>query len=103
MLARSAAKSFATQSERSGHRGIFARFGYVANDLACVKTHTSGKCRKYNSPICHPAMRPQRYPFIGERILGFRWNWVLEMGGISLVLIASEWRRKRKSEAAASM
>ncbi len=39
--------------------------------------------------------------FIGERILGFRWNWVLEMGGISLALIASIWRRKRKTESAA--
>jgi len=32
--------------------------------------------------------------FIGGRVLSFRWNWILEMGGISLVLIASEWRRK---------
>jgi hypothetical protein len=31
--------------------------------------------------------------FIGEKILGFRWNWVLEMGGISVVLVASRWRR----------
>jgi len=31
--------------------------------------------------------------FIGQRILGLTWNWVLEMGGISLVLVASEWRR----------
>ena len=31
--------------------------------------------------------------FIGTRVLGFRWNWVLEMGGISLTLIASIWRR----------
>jgi hypothetical protein len=30
---------------------------------------------------------------IGQRILGLTWNWVLEMGGISLVLVASEWRR----------
>jgi len=33
--------------------------------------------------------------FLGERILGFRWNWILEMGGISLVLVGSKWRRKR--------
>ena len=39
--------------------------------------------------------------FIGERILGLRWNWVLEMGGISLALIASEWRRRRNAEATA--
>jgi hypothetical protein len=39
--------------------------------------------------------------FIGELILGLRWNWVLEMGGISLALVASEWRRRRKAEATA--
>ena len=33
--------------------------------------------------------------FIGEKLLGIRWNWILEMGGISLVLAASEWRRRR--------
>ena len=33
--------------------------------------------------------------FIGTRILGLRWNWVLEMGGISLVLLASQWRQVR--------
>lgn len=31
--------------------------------------------------------------FIGEKFLGFRWNWILEMGGISVVLVASYWRR----------
>ena len=31
--------------------------------------------------------------FIGQRILGLRWNWILEMSGISLVLIASQWRQ----------
>ena len=30
---------------------------------------------------------------IGQRILALTWNWILEMGGISLVLVASEWRR----------
>ena len=35
--------------------------------------------------------------FLGESILGFRWNWILEMGGISLVLVGSEWRRKREN------
>lgn len=39
--------------------------------------------------------------FIGERVLGLRWNWILEIGGISLALIASRWRRNRKAEAAA--
>ena len=32
--------------------------------------------------------------FIGQKILGFRWNWILEMGGICVVLLASEWRRR---------
>ena len=30
--------------------------------------------------------------FIGQRVLGFRWNWILEMGGIGLVILASLWR-----------
>jgi hypothetical protein len=34
--------------------------------------------------------------FLGERILGFRLNWILEIGGISLVLVGSEWRGKRR-------
>ena len=37
--------------------------------------------------------------FLGERILGFRLNWILEIGGISLVLVGSEWRRKRRNAA----
>jgi hypothetical protein len=32
--------------------------------------------------------------FIGETILGLRWNWVIEIGGITLVLASSRWRRK---------
>ena len=31
--------------------------------------------------------------FIGESVLGLRWNWVIEISGISLVLIASQWRQ----------
>jgi hypothetical protein len=31
--------------------------------------------------------------FLFERILGLRWNWVIEIGGISVVLLASEWRQ----------
>jgi hypothetical protein len=31
--------------------------------------------------------------FIGESILGLRWNWVIEISGISLVFIASQWRQ----------
>ena len=31
--------------------------------------------------------------FIGQRILGLRWNWVLEMSGIRLVLFASQCRQ----------
>ena len=30
---------------------------------------------------------------IGRTVLGFRWNWILEMGGIGLVLLASQWRQ----------
>ena len=33
--------------------------------------------------------------FIGQRILGLRWNWILEIGGIGLVLLASRWRQLR--------
>jgi hypothetical protein len=32
--------------------------------------------------------------FIGERVLGLKWNWIIEMGGISIVLFGSEWRRR---------
>ncbi len=35
--------------------------------------------------------------FIGNTILGFRWNWILEMGGISVVLLASQWRQRYAS------
>jgi hypothetical protein len=35
--------------------------------------------------------------FIGDRILGLKWNWVLEMGGIATVIIASEWRGRTPS------
>jgi hypothetical protein len=38
--------------------------------------------------------------FIGERILGLSWNWILEASGINFVLMASQWRRKRKNVAA---
>ena len=30
---------------------------------------------------------------ITSSIFGFRWNWILEMGGIILVLVASRWRQ----------
>jgi hypothetical protein len=30
---------------------------------------------------------------IGETVLGFRWNWIIEMGGISIVVVAGFWRR----------
>lgn len=30
--------------------------------------------------------------FIGTRILGLKWNWLLEMGGIVIVILSSEWR-----------
>jgi len=32
--------------------------------------------------------------FIGNTVLGFRWNWILEVGGISTVLLASQWRQR---------
>jgi hypothetical protein len=32
--------------------------------------------------------------FISSSVLGVRWNWVLEMGGISIVFLASYWRRR---------
>ena len=35
--------------------------------------------------------------FIGKTVLGARWNWILEIGGISAVLLASWWRRKGKA------
>jgi hypothetical protein len=31
---------------------------------------------------------------IGGEVLGWRWNWILEIGGISVVLGASCWRRR---------
>ena len=31
--------------------------------------------------------------FIGESVLGLRWNWVIEISGISLVFTASRWRQ----------
>jgi len=36
--------------------------------------------------------------FIGKTILGFRWNWILEMSGIVLVLLASGWRQVHAAE-----
>lgn len=32
--------------------------------------------------------------FIHSTVFGARWNWVLEMGGIIVVLVASLWRRR---------
>jgi len=29
---------------------------------------------------------------IYDKTLGFRWNWILEMGGVGVVLVASRWR-----------
>jgi hypothetical protein len=33
--------------------------------------------------------------FIVDRILGLKWNCVIEMSGISIVLLGSEWRRRK--------
>ena len=38
--------------------------------------------------------------FIGTTFLGLRWNWILEMGGITIVLLASQWRRTKQKRAA---
>lgn len=32
---------------------------------------------------------------IGRKILGLRWNWILEIGGIMIVLLAARWRLKQ--------
>jgi hypothetical protein len=48
--------SFRGAAEVRG-RGGLGRF--VANDPGCVKTHTSVKCKKYNSPTWDPAMLAQ--------------------------------------------
>jgi len=32
---------------------------------------------------------------ITSSIFGFRWNWILEMGGIIVVLLASRWRQNQ--------
>jgi hypothetical protein len=31
--------------------------------------------------------------FIGQTVFGFRWNWILEISGIALVLLTSQWRQ----------
>ena len=31
--------------------------------------------------------------FLSQSALGLRWNWILEMGGISVVILGSIWRR----------
>ncbi|WP_246733794.1 hypothetical protein [Rhizobium sp. 57MFTsu3.2] len=33
--------------------------------------------------------------FFGSRLLGLKWYWILEMAGILIVLLASEWRRAK--------
>ena len=35
--------------------------------------------------------------FIGETILGLKWNWLLEMSGISIAIVASKCRRSMAS------
>jgi hypothetical protein len=41
--------------------------------------------------------------FIGESVLGLRWNWVIEISGISLVLIASQWRQISLSKSTSAL
>jgi hypothetical protein len=53
------------------------------------------------SVICYVLIRAASFHhidrFIGAEILGLRWNWILEIGGISVVLAASYSRRKQAS------
>src|ERR1019366_4136045 len=56
-------RKFCPLSDNNGQRWILAGDGLSANDLGCVKTHTSEKCRKYNSPTWHPTVCPQHYQF----------------------------------------
>jgi hypothetical protein len=53
------------------------------------------------SVICYVLIRASSFHhvdrFIGAEVLGMRWNWILEIGGISVVLVASYWRRRLKS------
>jgi hypothetical protein len=53
------------------------------------------------SVICYVLIRAASFlhidRFIGAEILGLRWNWILEIGGISVVLAASYWRRRQAS------
>ena len=32
--------------------------------------------------------------FIGGRIFGLHWNWVLQMSGVGVVLMASAWQNR---------
>jgi hypothetical protein len=49
------------------------------------------------SVICFVLIRAASFHHIdrviGGEVLGWRWNWILEIGGISVVLAASYWRR----------
>lgn len=40
--------------------------------------------------------------FLFKRILGLRWNWVIEISGISAVLLASRWRQVSSKSISAS-
>jgi hypothetical protein len=74
---------------------IWARHAPVATWLALI-----GTTLVFGFVLIRAASFHHMDRFIGERILGFRWNWILEMGGISLAIIASRWRVKWKAEAA---
>lgn len=39
--------------------------------------------------------------FLARKALGLRWNGILEMAGIAVVLLSSEWRRRLKAAAVA--
>jgi hypothetical protein len=53
------------------------------------------------SVICYVLIRAASFHhidrFVGTEVLGVRWNWILEIGGISVVLAASCWRWRQAS------
>ena len=59
----------------------------------------TGSCLVFGYVLIRAASFHHIDRFIDRRILGFKWNWILEMSGIGIVLLASEWRRaKRRSQ-----
>ena len=67
---------------------IWARKSPAATWLALVGTTTVLAFVLIRAASFHHIDR-----FLGHRILGLNFNWVLEMTGIAMVIVASEWRR----------